>query len=445
MRKILTYGAITAILIALFTVSWVLSQPGSDTLGIAATQSFIETRVFQPPFDMDLNPAMNAPDMFNWELMATLVAPVGNNLDEALFQTFATDGDTFPPSPKPSICDTTSPPPAANCPVFPEGERTEDFGASAQQLGVIPCSTPATIAESCELVYRNRASFDYIVENNLWYLEGLIDAYDNNFVVKFPVEAIEFKTNWITITPDQMDQYHSAVDSDGDLFGLVAFHIMSKQIPNWTWATFEHVDNPGRCDFIGCHDEFGQTPAIVEPYALEGGKVYPAETLSPELLLLFEEHNLPSVWQNYRLKGSMTDFTDSIGRANLLGNSVTERGFVPSSSCMTCHGKASIRPTGDGKAETLAIFESFKPGNQAAVAGSVTSTNPPVVWPRVSDEALDGFTSKSRISANGTPNPNWFVVPLTCSMPITGCGDGAVNFLQLDFVWAFFNAQPIAP
>ena len=29
-------------------------------------------------------------------------------------------------------------------------------------------------------------------------------------------------------------------------FGLTALHITTKDLPNWLWATFEHVDNPAR-------------------------------------------------------------------------------------------------------------------------------------------------------------------------------------------------------
>jgi hypothetical protein len=35
-------------------------------------------------------------------------------------------------------------------------------------------------------------------------------------------------------------------------------HISSKDIPNWIWATFEHVGNPGRCDYTGCNDSYGE-------------------------------------------------------------------------------------------------------------------------------------------------------------------------------------------
>ena len=65
---------------------------------------------------------------------------------------------------------------------------------------------------------------------------------------------------------------------------------------------------------------------------------------------LFEEFGYQGEWadqyKNYRLKGSQVDFTDGPGRSLLLGNSVTESGFVPSASCITCHARASVNASG---------------------------------------------------------------------------------------------------
>ena len=53
-----------------------------------------------------------------------------------------------------------------------------------------------------------------------------------------------------------------------------------------------------------------------------------------------------SVADNYRLIGAQTDFTDDTGRPIILGNSVTEAGFQTTSSCITCHGRASVTSSG---------------------------------------------------------------------------------------------------
>ena len=51
-------------------------------------------------------------------------------------------------------------------------------------------------------------------------------------------------------------------------YALVSFHLISKMVPNWSWATFEHMNNPGRCDVLGCNDTFGANPSTVAPRSL---------------------------------------------------------------------------------------------------------------------------------------------------------------------------------
>ncbi len=155
-----------------------------------------------------------------------------------------------------------------------------------------------------EEVRRNRASFDYIIGNGLWYKAGLATAYNTRTTpVTFPVNAIEVKAEWKKIPKDSMSYYHWNYDSSGNLYGLVALHIMTKAIPNWTWATWEWVGNPGRCDYLGCHDLFGAIPANVNPNAtLNQG--YAADSLTPALIKLFKDNGIGDEWKNYRLKGS---------------------------------------------------------------------------------------------------------------------------------------------
>src|SRR5205085_9407591 len=111
-------------------------------------------------------------------------------------------------------------------------------------------------------------------------------------------------------------------DASGKLYGLVALHITSKVLPNWFWATFEWVDNKGRSDYLGSRDAFGVTydnpkdPSFQPPNP-ETGKVYPPGKVTKNLLDLFKAGGFDSAWaqewQNYRLKGSQVDFTDSTG------------------------------------------------------------------------------------------------------------------------------------
>jgi hypothetical protein len=122
-------------------------------------------------------------------------------------------------------------------------------------------------------------------------------------------------------------------------------------VPNWTWATFEHRDNPGRCDILGCVDSFGAQTAFVAPLStVESQTHYPDCVKSPALSALLAKANLDPAFANYCLKGSQTDFTDPSGLAVRVGNSVTESGFVAQASCMSCHGRAGFDATGHATA-----------------------------------------------------------------------------------------------
>ena len=161
-------------------------------------------------------------------------------------------------------------------------------------------------------------------------------------------------------------------------------HVISKLAPNWTWATFEHKDNPGRCDVIGCKDAFGAQQAFVPPNsAVESKQHYPDCVKTTELAALFAHANLDPAYANYCLKGSQSDFTDATGLAIRLGNSVTEKSFVDQASCITCHGRAAVDETGK-----MTSFAGFGP----------ISINLPL-------------TQNAGNAPVGPIDPNWFWVP----------------------------------
>lgn len=380
------------------------------------------------------------PDKFAWTLFVQIVKPaakqwpIGNNgamTNNALFETWADDAWTFPSNPNP-----------AQPPVWPNSAQQHapkitvarskhmDSHSGKAMLAVDPAQQGADVGKLPpggfsvpngggvgEEVRRNKVAFDYIVQNGLWYRQGIAAFYQraaavaNNELdfadraVNFPRAAIEVKANWIVIDEKDKYKYHWNYNSAGQLLGLVAMHVISKDLPNWFWATFEHKDNPGRGDYIGIHDAFGTTPAHVPSNSNATGKVYPAGPLTPELQAMFKAAGLTgpwaAQWMNYRLKGSQVDFTDSAGRPLLLGNSVTEAGFVPTASCMTCHARAAVTVAG---AKAYPIF-----GEQSMLP-------------------LVGVTNQGPTTYNGLPDYNWFFhTDGASSSPIT---------LQTDFVWA---------
>ncbi len=164
------------------------------------------------------NLSMNCPDMYAWTVFSQVVAPV-KGTDVVFFETWSSDGDTFqcPPATK-AVCAQN--PSAAGCPVWPASPKRELVPSATTQrstLGIAlqvahqPGAAAAMrsgqpiancwLANNTEIVFRNRATFDYIVQNGLWYQEGNAQAFLNQLDVNFPLDAVEVKTNWKQLGP----------------------------------------------------------------------------------------------------------------------------------------------------------------------------------------------------------------------------------------------------
>jgi len=300
-----------------------------------------------------VNPAMNTPDEVAWQLFIQVNTAAGAS--NALFETWASDTDTFQDSPQfPSQPTRISP----HAPIVPRA------GLEAIQAagGLVPQIPPnPAIGEEAR---RNKTAFDFIVVNNLYKLSGLKVAFGKE--ISFPIDAIEVKANWMPVSDiptfsgnkvsltDVPKLYHVNTGSDGKQYAMVSMHIISKLVPNWTWATFEHSLNPARCDILGCIDRFGAQTQVVSPNG-QANQGYPACTKSSALSALIAAAKWDKAFVNYCLKGSQTDFIDNTGLAVRLGNSVTEDGFVNRSSCMTCHGRAAFGA--NGRATSNAGFD----------------------------------------------------------------------------------------
>ncbi len=306
----------------------------------------------------DPNPAVNNPDKQSWELFMTVnTAASGPNNNNAVFETWASDGDTFKPTP-----------------AWPVGQPQVEIGERA--LGLVlrrahPRISPQVLPGGRDLVgeetRRNRPDFDFIVNNNLFRVSGLEAAFQAGKPIAFPVDSIEVKANWVAVdrlkefngfdgSPAEAAKAYHVNSADGKPYALVSFHIISKLVPNWTWATFEHKDNPGRCDVIGCRDTFGAATQDVAPLSpVESSTHYPDCAKTPEVLALFAHARIDPAFVNYCLKGSQADFTDSSGLAVRVGNSVTENGFVSQASCMSCHARAAFDTS--GHASSFAGFD----------------------------------------------------------------------------------------
>jgi|GEM_PF-704709 len=220
----------------------------------------------------------------------------------------------------------------------------------------------------------NQDAFDFVVGNDLYNVEGQEKFFEQGVPIEFPIDAKETKAQWRRIQVSDAGRYHTATTKNPDgstqLWGLTSLHITTKDLPNWFWCTFEHKDNPGREAVIPDRDSHGL------PANLIGTK-----------------------WENYVLRGSQIDFVTSIGQTTLLASSQIESGFQDSSSCITCHARATIGEKSLGfssPASRLPVFEGPK--------GSV-----------------------------GVPKPEWYV-DLATSPPTR-------RFTQMDFVWSLFRAK----
>ena len=353
-----------------------------------------------------------------------------------------------------------------------------------------------------ELIYRNQPMMNYIFDEQMYFVEGLkaifqahtekLGAYapyranlldptedysppQTTAFVEFPVQSIMVKANWISledarkvgIDPDDPDHPYIVMDlvpkTDDDTATtapvetepqiLLSFHISTKDLPNWYWATFEHVANQGRCDWLGCNDSFGyaapSTPDgngdglqgrasnYVPPHQLTDvdgstvgafalAKAYVGvDQITERLTDLFKAIGIATdaeanrsgrptpqdrAWLSYRLKGSQIDFVTPTGRPTLLGNSVTEAGFVNSASCISCHSRAAIDENGR---PPLDIFVD-----------------------RLSNAGIEK-------SFNGVPEEGWFYV--NAYYGVNGQRQApAVRGVQADFVFGIRNACPMS-
>jgi hypothetical protein len=369
----------------------------------------------------------------------------------------------------------------AASPVFRDALKAEATQAT-QILEAPDPSKGRRIRQSmAEVVFRNKPFFDFVFRNDLYNTEGITKVFNANSgniynpptrqsgapyrlatqsgplsEIIFPADALMIKSDWpareraeaMGLREDPLNPFVKmqiltpVLDDNGSILlprehWKVAIHFSSKDIPNWVWTTFEHVNNPGRCDYTGCNDSFGyQSPdtvgsgqahnftrphqvcdgLLLPSYVIEPGAAYPGGQRQPALASIFTGLGIgtgdnptllpkPSdrAWLSYRLKGTQVEFTDSTGRPTHLGNNVTEAGFVTTSSCMTCHSRASSNAGGTVPLP-LGVFE-------------------------------NGLTETGYLpSSNGVPNAAWYY---KSGQPPT------LQALQTDFVWGFLLANPI--
>ena len=237
----------------------------------------------------------------------------------------------------------------------------------------------------------NKSTFDFIVNNSLYNVEGQEKLFAEvtaglRPALSFPTDSIEVKAMWIPLSADDLkpegkgSHYHQGKDANNQTYGLVALHVITKDIPNWFWCSFRQIEGP--TPQIPSVDTYGR------PSALNGTK-----------------------WQYYELSGTQTEFVDSIGRPTLLSDPHIESGFERS-SCISCHALSSI-----GAAGTLPT------GDRLRFFGLPPQGNPPV----------------NDLGEGGTP----------IGMPRSSLffdAQGKQKYIQLDFIYSLhFRARRATP
>jgi hypothetical protein len=297
------------------------------------------------------------------------------------------------------------------------GNKEADFSSSpVQQLQRFAGSgkkrmsllfDPTLANQSGNENHLNQAAYEFIVKNNLYYIEGQEALFDKvnalfmrasaegrpidfaEYRMDFPLAAKEVKAQWRLIDPSKKDRYRWEAGSDGKIYGLTALHITTKDLPNWFWATFEHVDNPslnGAEPWIIPSRDFSAGPnGYPQGMGIEGTR-----------------------WQYYRLRGTQIDFNNPTGEPTILANSQIEQTFQTTSSCITCHARAAIGAREMRAANRLSIF---KHQYDATVIGDT-----------------------------GPLDPSMFIAK-TVGNPITG----ELRYMPLDFVWSLMRAQRKIP
>jgi len=345
-------------------------------------------------------------DEYAWRLFAALNWPVDTRMRSAnpsaafganqpvVWETWQNPADVFLDDgrePSPWISGEPQPPVAYER-RFETGSL-KDLANPMHIVGgkMVPLLDPLAKAKRVTEIRMNKIAFDYIRARELYNEDGQLQALAEGRRVSFPPGSTDIKASWRPIPDAERARYHTLVvtltDGSQRLYGLSALHIASKGLGHWFWATFEHVDNQTLVDHEGwqlpSHDSFACGHEAPDCDAAPRG-------------IGFES----TVWNNYRLRGTLERFVDAQNRPLLLANSELEAGMQTTSSCITCHARASIGIVA-GKPAHLPIFES-------------------------TDSAFP-----TRRGFIGMPHTEWF-----------GRFDHSVPlFQQLDFVWSLSKAH----
>ncbi|WP_131401711.1 hypothetical protein [Chryseobacterium sp. JM1] len=263
----------------------------------------------------------------------------------------------------------------------------------------------------------NTVESDFVRDNKLYNYGSLSAFAAQNQGVWFPMESIEIKAAWRIIPEDQLESLKNfykismamvpeikGFDKNNKpiygkysqkYLGLVGLHIIRKtnQSPQFTWMTFEHVNNAptdGKIDpsVKYCFydpkstDKPNQSPVPgkdslnkpVQVVRIADNAITPEiQQLNKQIQDMIKASNPKSVWQYYQLvnvqwpENPVKD-KDNNKKAPLMTGGITPKNianvtmetYIQEKQCMDCHKNASV---GDQKYPTdySFIFLKVKP------------------------------------------------------------------------------------
>lgn len=232
----------------------------------------------------------------------------------------------------------------------------------------------------------NRAYYDYVVNNGFYDSRnqtGKTISFPSSSNVTGDVPAIKVKAAWKVMggpnsrQPDDTSRFYTTqafiFDPDTkrctiETVGLVGLHVVMKtaQLPQWSWATFEHVDNapdqqtgptPGKkynffnANCAGC--PFNRPPSPSNPnFPTQVVRLVPVSTDAPNdaYQTALKTLRTDNVWQYYMLVDAQWAATRTpLGvpsQPKYLANTTQETYLQapvedPNSphGCINCHGK----------------------------------------------------------------------------------------------------------
>jgi hypothetical protein len=236
----------------------------------------------------------------------------------------------------------------------------------------------------------NKTTYEFIRQNKLYNTQGQTAQFAaGKENLSFPPNAKEVKAQWRKIKDADKPRYHWAEvtlnNGQKEIWGLTALHISTKDLPNWMWMTFEHIDNKTPGPIAGGPPNLGWLNRSSDKFSCPDAP-HDCEKAPVGIGLQGTK------WENYRLRGTQIDFLTSFGAPTVLANSQIEAPFQRQSSCITCHARATINRDAT---QDMGFF-------------------PPLT---------------------GAGNPNDFFDAQTRQRV----------FMQLDFVWSLRHASPLTP